>query len=755
MTPYVLGRCHYCGLPIPGTAKEAASSDPAYCCFGCRLAFSIMQDRTPGGESTGALTRLGLGIFFTMNVMVFSMGLWSWESTSADVGSAAAVWRELFRYACLLFSGPVLLLLGGPLGESAWAGLRRGRVTTDGLLFVGVIAAFAVSCLALLNGHDHIYFEVGCVILVFVTLGRWLEATGKLRATLALQSLRTLLPDTVRNVTDDGEVVQPLSDTRRGDLLRVLAGERVPVDGIVERHAGTLDEQFVTGESLPRTREVGENVFGGTLNLDADLYVRASGTASEGTVQRIVDRVAEAAATKGREQKLADQLTQWFTPGILLVVAATFAWHLRNDGFQSALMAALSVVVIACPCALGIATPLAVWAALTRAAQYQVLFRHGDALSRLARVRACCFDKTGTLSQGSVELAHTHYASGSDVHLVDSLACQLSLSSNHVLGHALRRALQPRLRRSEPYVSLTHPPRSQVARIDDLPISNSMQCRTRVGKGILAVQRETGERFVLGSLAFAQQEGLAWHHPQSQRDFSDTTHVCVGWRGQVQAVYCFREELREEASSVIRELQSDVIVVRILTGDTHQRGTAMARTLGVEVASELLPEQKLEVINSLRKQFGCVAMVGDGVNDAPALATADVGIALDCGADVSRDSADVCLLGSTLRRLPWVIRLARTTRRTIYQNLFWALAYNVIGVGFAAAGKLNPILASVAMVGSSLFVIVNSLRLNAFEVPRDTEALANSNQGRDVNAVQLSDIGELRLVPEEVVASKL
>ncbi|MDA0659717.1 MAG: cation-translocating P-type ATPase [Planctomycetota bacterium] len=682
-----------------------------------------MQDRTPGGESTGALTRLGLGIFFTMNVMVFSMGLWTWEAVSSGAGSTAAVWRDLFRYGCLLFSAPVLLLLGGSLGESAWAGLRRARVTSDGLLFVGVLAAFAVSCLALLNGHPYIYFEVGCVILVFVTLGRWLEATGKLRATLALQSLLTLLPDTVRHICSTGEIVKPLADTTKGDLLRVLAGERVPVDGTVERHAGTLDEQFVTGESLPRTREVGENVYGGTLNLDADLYVRASGTANEGTVQRIVDRVAEAAATKGREQRLADQLTQWFTPAILLVVVATFGGHLHYDGFQSALMAALSVVVIACPCALGIATPLAVWAALSRAAQHQVLFRHGDALSRLARLRACCFDKTGTLSQGSVELTHSLYAPGTVPLQVDSYACQLSLSSNHVLGHALRKALQPRLQVLHPTVSQNHAPSHDDAAIQVLPIIDFEECRTRVGKGILAVERETGERFVLGSLAFAQQEGLVWHPPQNQRKVLDTTHVCVGWRGQVQAVYCFHEELREEAPWVVQELQSDGIAVRILTGDTHRRATIMAQSLGIEVAAELLPEQKLNAINSLRKQYGCVAMVGDGVNDAPALATADIGIALDCGADVSRDSADVCLLGSTLRRLPWVIRLARATRRTIYQNLFWALAYNVIGVGFAAAGNLNPILASVAMVGSSLFVIVNSLRLNSFEVPPDTGTL--------------------------------
>jgi cation transport ATPase len=291
---------------------------------------------------------LGLGIFFTMNVMVFSMALWSWDTYDIAAGAAGETLRGLFRHACLLFSAPVMVLLGGPLWTSSQESLRAGRINTDGLLLGGVIAAFAFSVLSLWRGDPHVYFEVACVILVFVTLGRWLEATGKQRATQALQSLRKVLPDTVRCVTDAGESVRPLAAAARGDLLRILAGERVPVDGLVERSAGMLDEQLVTGESLPRWKQVGQPVYGGTLNLDGDLYVRASGTANDGTVQRIADRVAEAVLTKGKEQRFADRLAQWFTPLIILIATATFVVHLRMHDFPADLMSALAVELIDC-----------------------------------------------------------------------------------------------------------------------------------------------------------------------------------------------------------------------------------------------------------------------------------------------------------------------------------------------------------------------------------------------------------------------
>jgi heavy metal translocating P-type ATPase len=427
--------------------------------------------------------------------------------------------------------------------------------------------------------------------------------------------------------------------------------------------------------------------------LDGEISIRVSAPASDGTLQRLVELVNRAVAQKGVEQRLADRLTRWFVPCVAVVTFATFAVYLVRSDFHEALMASLAVVLIACPCALGIATPLAVWAALGTACRHQVLFRQGDALSTLARVRAICFDKTGTLTSGTPEVQSLVVQHDTDREQLLRYATTLASASSHVLARAI--------------VSFSS------AATRELP--EDMQVIP--GQGVMGRMPGHGTMIILGSLELLQQAGLnlpAELQPAVDRCLADGSSCsCVGWNGRVRGVFQFREHLREDAARTIDKLREMGLHVCVLTGDHRQRAAELGKLLNVDALGQLLPHEKLQAISQIRAQYGSVAMVGDGVNDAPALAAADVGIALGCGADVSRDAADVCLLSSDLAHIPWSIHWARDTRRIVRQNLFWAFAYNSIGVSLAVAGMLNPIIAAIAMVGSSLFVVSNSLRLSA------------------------------------------
>ncbi|MCA9148648.1 MAG: cation-translocating P-type ATPase [Planctomycetales bacterium] len=675
-------------------AAEYSQHEPEYCCFGCRFAADVTAEGGETGETRWTLTRLGIAIFFTMNVMVFTLALWSRDvyADQPSVGTATAQsLYELLRYACLMFATPVVLLLGGPLLEQAIDSARRRELTTDWLLAAGVLAALLYSIISVLSGGTHVYFEVPCMVLVFVTLGRWLEATGKLKTTAAIRSLQKLLPETVQVVDETGSRTLPLNEIEPGEIVRVLPGQRIPLDGIICRNRANIDEQLVTGESEPVPREVGDRVYAGSLNLDGDLSVKVTEAASTGTIQRLVDLVVAAVSERGREQRLADRLTSAFVPLVTLISISTFAYYASTRGFHSALMSSLAVVLIACPCALGIATPMAIWAALGTACREHVLFRHGDALSRLARVKTICFDKTGTLTRGEAAVEALHIAEDESRDEVLRRACVLAAASQHVLGRSILRYAKP-----------AHTP-------------CPLHVEHVAGRGVSTRLDDTDVAAYMGNLAYMNQVSQQVS-PQLAEVLADCqtramSLTCVAWEGKVRGLFVFREELRERAQEAIEQLRQLGLHVVLLTGDHQQRADLLAEQLNIDVRAELLPEDKLAAIQSLRAEHGEIAMVGDGINDAPALAAADVGIAMGCGADVSRDAADVCLLGSDLDKIPWSVEWARGARRVIWQNLFWAFAYNSVGVTLAAFEKLNPIVAAVAMVGSSLFVISNSMRL--------------------------------------------
>lgn len=699
--------CAYCGLPLRSTGElRSAVAEPDYCCFGCRLAAAINDERGDHVAVRGTLTRLGLGVFFTLNESVFSMALWTSDVYAHDTsgGPMAATLEELFRYLSLLFALPVLWLLGGPLAANAWRDLRLGRFSADLLLVAGVFASFAYSMANVFRGAGQIYFEVGCVVLTMVTLGRWLEAAGKLKTTESLSALEKLLPEFARVRRDAGWVETPLAEIAPGDVVRVLSGERIPTDGRLLSAVVSVDEQLLTGESRPAVKEPGDALLGGSLSLDGEVRMEVTSPASEGTLSRLIEAVRGARLRKGRYERVADRVAASFTPLVSAIALLTLVMHAAWHGWEVGLMASLAVVLIACPCALGIATPMAVWAALGTAAQRQVLFRHGEALERLAEVRAIRFDKTGTLTTGVAEVADAVFDPDTSEAELRAITAALAQCSNHVFSSALARYL-------------------------DTPIDQHLieTVRTVPGRGLLATRADDGAYVVLGNLPFVREQALALDELVAQRVHRalkrGESFTLVGWAGRVRGVFVFREQLREGAAAALKQCRELGLDLAVLTGDHATRGQALAGELGVRVVSELLPDEKLAAIAAAQRQCGAVAMVGDGVNDAPALAASDVGIAMGQGADLTRDAAAICLMSNDLARLPWAVELARKSVRIMRQNLFWAFAYNALGIALAATGWLNPMWAAGAMVASSLFVVVNSLRLRG----ADPSAMTNGD----------------------------
>jgi heavy metal translocating P-type ATPase len=675
--------CRYCGLPVTGTVTPG---DEAYCCFGCRFAAAVTGETGDRGEARWLATALGLSVFCTMNVVMLTMALWSYAAapeSAFEIGLA-----DFLRYGALLFTAPVLLLLGRPLAINALEQLRRGSLSTDLLLLTGVAAAYAVSVVATVRSTGHVYYEVACVILVLVTLGRWLEATGRLQASAALDELERLIPETVRYVTPFGDtVILPREAIKPGRTVRVLPGERFPVDGQVARGRGVVDEQFFTGESVPVEKQPGDTVLGGSLNLEGDLLVTVTAPASTGALARLIDAVRTARMRKGRYQLQADRWSEFFFPVIAVVSLATLVGHGLLSGWETGLLTALSVVLIACPCALALATPLAIWAALASAAQRGVLFRSGEALERLSEVRALRWDKTGTLTTGSPSVRCLLCDDESERPQVEQFAADLVAGSTHLYSAAIRRSLEDA--NCSPTVRI----------VETVP-----------GRGLWMTVPEMG-RVLLGSAAFVEENGLAVRPRLSQPEMADSPSVLIGWQGQVRGAFVLEETLRPEAVAAIDDCRRLGLDLAVLTGDRRERGRHWQELLQLPVVAELLPEQKLASIQEAHARIGAVAMVGDGLNDATALAAADIGIALGCGADVTRDSADVCLLPNDLRLVPSSIQHARRTVTTIRQNLAWSFGYNSLGVAVAVCGWLHPAVAAVLMVVSSLFVLGNSLRL--------------------------------------------
>lgn len=775
--------CTYCGLPVAvavsakKTAVKTSQPSQVYCCYGCRFAHAVVQEQGAEGAVRWTVIRLGLAIFFTMNLMAFTMTMWSLDVYEVEPDPFQVTLFEVFRWLSMVFALPVLLLLGVPLVDNAIGSWRRRDFSTDLLIGFAVVAAYLTSVVNVVREDGPIYFEVGAMVLVMITLGRWIEAAGKQKATAALDQLAALLPKTVQRV---GSVLKTLdskdrctidiasADVRVDDLLRIRAGDRFPTDAVIHDGVTTVDEQVFTGESSPVKRCVGEQVLAGTVNLDGDIIVCVTAGFREGSFGRLMNVLRQARSSRGHYQRLADRIARWFLPVVAIVAVVTFLVHLpAGTGF--AIQTAMAVLLIACPCALGLATPLAIWTSLSTAVRNQVLFRSGEAVERLAGVNAICLDKTGTLTTGTPRVSQAAVFGDVSEAAALEMARVLARSSTHPFSRAVSN-----------YIPARHACSANSDAEKENPIADGVSTlqfiRTVPGGGVEASLPD-GRPVRLGSVEFACCEthsvkgsapghsastensgvpnliSLGYHEggaksadtPNERTFRSESPDLCVSCGASVplrlrvqldrlrmaadqQAAsivlltigctpaigFLIAESVRKDAESALRTLHDSVEALHVLSGDRPARGQFLQDQLsirGLHVESKLSPEQKVLRVSEIRRTRGTTVMVGDGINDAPALAASDVGIAMGCGADVSRDSAQVCLLSDDLNRIPWAIDLAKRTQSTIRQNLFWAFAYNTVGVALASTGILNPAIAAGLMIGSSLLVISNSLRL--------------------------------------------
>ncbi|MFM2055491.1 MAG: Copper-exporting P-type ATPase, partial [Pseudomonadota bacterium] len=606
-----------------------------------------------------------------------------------------------------LLATPVQFWLGARFYRAGWHALRAGAGNMDLLVALGTTSAYALSVWLLLrdpHGMPHLYFESAAVVVTLVMLGKWLESRAKGRTVEAIRALRALAPETARVIAPDGsEQERPLARLRVGDRVVVRPGERVPVDGEILEGASHLDESLLTGESLPVAREVGQRVTGGAVNGEGRLVVRTRAVGAETTLARIVRLVESAQAKKAPIQRLVDQVSAVFVPAVVGVAALTLAgWGLATGDWEMALLRAVAVLVIACPCALGLATPAAIMVGTGAAARHGILIKDAQALEVAQAVRTVAFDKTGTLTAGRPSLVGHMAAPGLDAAAALGLAAALQAGSEHPLARAVLAAA-------------AHAPR---------PTATDL--RAQAGRGIAGLVE--GRRRMLGSRRWMDELGVATGALQAQADAWQAEGHTLAWLAgedgpdggppRLLGVFAFGDTIKPGAREAVRRLHGMGVRTLLVSGDNREAAQAVGRALGIdEVRAEVLPGDKAGVIAQARQAGGGrVAMVGDGLNDAPALAAADVGLAIThsdgTGTDVAMHAAGITLMRGDPRAVADAIDISRRTTAKIRQNLFWAFVYNVVGIPLAALGMLSPVVAGAAMAASSVSVIGNALLLS-------------------------------------------
>ncbi|MBK8158824.1 MAG: copper-translocating P-type ATPase [Rhodospirillaceae bacterium] len=589
---------------------------------------------------------------------------------------------------------PVQFGLGLPFYLGAWRAVRAFSGNMDLLVALGTSAAFGLSLYMMAINPHHLYFESAAVIIVLVRLGKWLEKRAKKRTLSALSALNALWPAQARVRRDGIESDIPLQQLLTGDVALIRAGERIPADGKITLGESEIDESLITGESSPRAVAPGDRVIGGSVNGMSALEITVAAVGAETTLARIIRMVTAAQGAKAPIQRLADRVSAIFVPIVLLVALITIGgWLLAGAGIETALINAVAVLVIACPCALGLATPTAIMVGVGAGAKRGILIRDAAALETAGDITIVAFDKTGTLTEGKPRLLATEPMPGEDGKAVLTLAAALQAGSTHALADALR----------------------QAAAGMDLP--RAADARVVAGRGVTA--RIGPSQYVLGtpkmmleaSLDISPLAAAAARHSQDGATISYLAET--GKQPRLLALFAFADQLRPTARGAIAALHGLGIRSLMLTGDNKGAAARIAVELGLDdVRAELLPDDKTHAIAALKADGAKVAMVGDGVNDAPALAAADLGLAMATGTDVAIETAGIALMRGDPALVPQAIGLARATCRKIKENLAWAFIFNLLGIPLAAFGYLSPIIAGGAMALSSVAVVTNALTLN-------------------------------------------
>ncbi|MET7570736.1 heavy metal translocating P-type ATPase [Streptomyces sp. NPDC005492] len=615
-----------------------------------------------------------------------------------------------WQWLALTLAAPVVVWGGLPFHQAAFTNARHGAATMDTLVSVGTLAAFGWSLWALFWGdagmtgmHDEfrltvsrtdgastIYLEVAAGVVALILLGRFLEARSKRRAGAALRALMELGAKDVAVLRDGREVRVPVAELAVGDRFVVRPGEKIATDGTVVEGVSAVDASMLTGESVPVDVAPGDTVTGATVNAGGRLVVAASRVGSDTQLARMARLVEDAQNGKAEVQRLADRISGVFVPVVLLIALATFGvWLAVTGDTAAAFTAAVAVLIIACPCALGLATPTALMVGTGRGAQLGILIKGPEVLESTRRVDTVVLDKTGTITTGRMTLQEVHVAEGTDERELLRLAGALEHASEHPVARAVAAGAERRVGALP-----------EVEHFENVP-----------GRGVRG--RVEGREVAVGRLFDALPEELA--RARSEAESGGRTAVVVGWDGVARGVVAVADAIKETSAEAVRELRALGLTPVLLTGDNRAVAEAVAAAVGIDqVIAEVLPEDKVDVVRRLRGEGRTVAMVGDGVNDAAALATADLGLAMGTGTDAAIEASDLTLVRGDLRVAADAIRLSRRTLGTIKGNLVWAFGYNVAALPLAAAGMLNPMIAGAAMAFSSVFVISNSLRLRTF-----------------------------------------
>lgn len=690
---------------------EIRRSGPGSCPI-CGMALEpvmVTADSGPSPELADMTRRFWTGVALSFPVVILGMGGDLIPAIHDAIAPRTSTWIQL------VLATPVVLWAGWPFFQRGWTSVRTLKLNMFTLIAMGTGVAWLFSVVATvapelfpeafrMNGAVAVYFEAASVITTLVLLGQVLELQARERTSGAIRALLDLTPDTARRIEADGtEHEVTLDQVAVGDRFRVRPGEKVPVDGVVEDGRSTLDESLVTGESMPVTKAADDAVIGGTINQTGSLIVRAEKVGRDTMLARIVQMVADAQRSRAPIQRVADQVAAWFVPAVILIAIIAFAvWAIigPDPRLAHALVVAVSVLIIACPCALGLATPMSIMVGVGRGAGLGVLIKNAEALERMEKVDTLVVDKTGTLTEGKPSVTQVVTTQGLDQNVLLRLVAGVERASEHPLATAIVNA----------------------ATEAGMTIPDVTDFDAPVGKGVTGIVE--GRRVRVGSASFLTGEGLDPSALMTQADRlrgDGATVIFAGIDDRVAGIMAIADPVKETTPAAVEALRTEGVQVVMLTGDNRVTAEAVARRLGIDhVEAEVMPDHKADVVKRLRSEGRVVAMAGDGVNDAPALAAADVGLAMGSGTDVAIESAGITLLKGDLTGIVRARKLSEATMSNIRQNLVFAFIYNVAGIPIAAGilypafgVLLSPVIAAAAMALSSVSVIGNALRLRA------------------------------------------
>jgi Cu+-exporting ATPase len=699
-----------CGMMVSkATALSSVRGGRTYyfCSTGCQRTFE-----SPERELKSMKTRVMIALTGVLALAILRAGAFLALAAGATIVTWAPIpalpWFTWGMWLFLLVT-PVQFIGGWSFYVGAWNAIRTRAINMDTLIALGTSVAYFYSVAVLffpevlpvrVEERD-VYFEVSAVIIAFVLLGKYMEEIIKKRSSAAVRKLLDLKPATACVIRGGQEMEVPAESIQVDEVFVVRPGNKIPTDGLVVEGASACDESMLTGESMPVEKKPGTPVIGGTVNRTGMLHCRATRVGADTALAQIIKLVEEAQSSSAQIQRLADQVTAYFVPAVVAVAfLAFFGWWLAGN-FPQGLLAFIAVLIISCPCALGVATPAALMVGVGKGAEAGILIRGAEVLERAQKLDTVVFDKTGTLTRGEPSVTDVIAVGGRSESEVLQLAASVEAGSEHPLGEAIVRGAA---HRSVPLL--------KVEGFEAIP-----------GHGIRG--RVDGAEVLLGNRRLFQREGVDAAPVEDrmvQLEAEGKTAMLVARGRALAGVIAVADTLKPEAAEAVAALTGEGVEVIMLTGDNERTAQAIARQLGIDrVIAEVLPSDKARVIAELRGQGKSVAMVGDGVNDAPALATAEIGIAIGSGSDVAKETGGIILVRDDVRDVVKAIRLSRATMRKIKQNLFWAFVYNTVGIPVAALGFLNPIIAAAAMALSSLSVIVNSALLKGMKLVRKGE----------------------------------